>query len=262
MPKTILSAVILFFAVLTSCNNNADDQQPAVQNEEAQLKSLINKFPDSFALKDKLIGYYQQNDNYKLALIATDSFIKQDSANYKLWDIKANIYFDNDDTTNAIHAFEKTVYLYPDPQYMKPLGSLYAETANPLALVLADTLLNNPHYNSKEEALFIKGLYYSTAGDKQKAISFFDACLSINYNDMFSYREKAMCLYDMKKYQDALDVLQKAISVNSTFDEGYYWMGRCNEKLGNKDEAITNYQAALQIDKNYTEAKDALAKLQ
>jgi len=38
-------------------------------------------------------------------------------------------------------------------------------------------------------------------------------------------------------------------------------MGRCNEKLGNKDEAIKNYQAALQIDKNYIEAKNALTRL-
>ena len=50
-------------------------------------------------------------------------------------------------------------------------------------------------------------------------------------------------------------------ALQSTFDEAYYWMGRCYEKLGDKKEAVTNYQNAIQIDPEYAEAKDALAKL-
>jgi len=38
-------------------------------------------------------------------------------------------------------------------------------------------------------------------------------------------------------------------------------MGKCYEKLGDKKEAIENYQIALQIDKDFIEAKDALTKL-
>ena len=34
-----------------------------------------------------------------------------------------------------------------------------------------------------------------------------------------------------------------------------------NEKLGKKEEAIENYRLALQFDKDYPEAKDALGKL-
>ena len=38
-------------------------------------------------------------------------------------------------------------------------------------------------------------------------------------------------------------------------------MGRCFEKLGNKEEAIENYKQALVLSPDYVEAKDALAKL-
>jgi tetratricopeptide (TPR) repeat protein len=262
MLKIILPAALIVSLVFISCNNQANNnEQPVIKDEEGQLKNQIAKYPDSFALKDKLIGYYQENNDYSHALAETENLLKQDSANAQLWNIKANLYFDNNDTPNAIHSLEEAMHFEARPEYLKSLGSLYAETRNPRALAIADTLLNNPQDSSQEQAIFIKGLYYSCIGEKLKAINLFDTCLSIDYSDMFSYREKAMCLYDMNKYDDALLVLEKAIAINSTFDEAYYWMGRCYEKLGNKNEAIKNYQAALQIDKNYIEAKNALAKL-
>jgi tetratricopeptide (TPR) repeat protein len=54
--------------------------------------------------------------------------------------------------------------------------------------------------------------------------------------------------------------MKSAVKIQNTFDEGYYWMGRCYEKLDKRKEAIENYQLALQIDPNYIEAKDALRR--
>ena len=48
----------------------------------------------------------------------------------------------------------------------------------------------------------------------------------------------------------------------NNFDEGYFWMGKCYEKLGRKDEAIESYQRALLYDKDYIEARDALNKIE
>ena len=75
-----------------------------------------------------------------------------------------------------------------------------------------------------------------------------------------AYREKAICLFDLNQYELALDVMKNAVKIQNTFDEGYYWMGRCYEKLDKRKEAIENYQLALQIDPNYIEAKDALKR--
>jgi len=261
MPKIFLPLIIVILLV-AACNNTSTTlQQPVSSDPVKLLKDSITKYPDSFELKDKLIGYYQQSNDYIKALAETDSLINKDSANGALWNIKANLYFDNNDTANSIHALERAVQLSPNPEYMKSLGSLYAETSNPRAVSLADFLLNNPQFNSQEQAIFIKGLYYSCKGDKATAINYFDTCLRMNYNDMFAYREKAMCLYSLNKYNDATQVLKKAITVNSTYDEAYYWLGRCYEKLNDKDNAIKSYQFALQLDKNYVEAKDALNKL-
>jgi len=68
-------------------------------------------------------------------------------------------------------------------------------------------------------------------------------------------------LYDMGNYEEALKVLKRAVTVQNNFDEGYYWMGKCYEKLGKKEDAIESYQTALLYDKNFVEAREALDKL-
>jgi tetratricopeptide (TPR) repeat protein len=261
MIKTLLYPALLLIVFIVSCNNQANNDQPPIQNEETQLKTQADKFPDSLLLRENLIQYYRDNSNYNKAQEITDSALEKDSLNARLWDIKGTLYFETADTFNAIKSFEKAVSLNPEPGYIMTLGSLYAQTKNPLALTMADALVKNPKSDEQKQSLFIKGLYYSSTGDNTKAIAYFDTCISTDYTFTFAYREKAICLYNMGKYNNALDVLSKALAVENTYDEAYYWMGRCNEKLGNKDEAVKNYQAALQIDKNYIEAKNALTRL-
>ena len=63
------------------------------------------------------------------------------------------------------------------------------------------------------------------------------------------------------QYVDALKVLELSLVIKKTNEEAYYWMGRCFEKLDKKEQAIQNYQLALQMAPDYIEAKDALGKL-
>ena len=263
MAKTTFSIIGLFTIFLLSCNNDPKKEKEQTQNntEETQLQDMIAKYPDSFALKVKLIDYYQVNESTDRAINETKKMIEKDSANYHLWDLQANLFLDKKDTVNATHSLEKEISLTPNPQNIRDLAYLYAQQGNPSALDISDQLFNSPMANMQDQAVFIKGVYYSTTGDKLKAISFFDECLKMNYNNMLCYREKAICLFDLEKYNDALQVLQKAVTIKSDFDEAYYWMGRCYEKLGKKDEAINNYQNALQLDSSYDEAKDALTRL-
>lgn len=228
---------------------------------EDQLKEQVAKFPDSLLLKENLIQYYRENGNYDNALKEVNNAVLKDSANIRLWDIKAILHFEDGDTLQSIQSFEKALSIYPLPEDMISLATLYAQTKNAKALSLADTLLIKFKPDATKQALFIKGLYYSFAEEKLKAISFFDQCLALDFHNMDAYREKAIALYDLKKYEDALKVLDRAITLENNFDEGYYYKGRCLEKLNRTDEAIEAYQSALMYTPDYIEAKDALARL-
>ena len=83
----------------------------------------------------------------------------------------------------------------------------------------------------------------------------------MNYTFMDAYREKALALYDQGNYKGALAVLDKAVTLQNNFEEGYFYRGRCLEKLNRLNEAIESYQMALLYGPGYIEAKEALAKL-
>jgi tetratricopeptide (TPR) repeat protein len=141
------------------------------------------------------------------------------------------------------------------------LGSLYAQTRNIKALDMADALLQTKLPETEKEALFIKGLYFNYTGEKIKAIGFFDKTLNMDNRHMFAYREKGIALYDLGKYEAAITVLDKAVTLQNNFDEGYYWLGRCLEKLNKPNDAVEEYKTALLYSPDYTEAKEALTRL-
>ena len=255
----------LFFLiaiVVSSCHDKVKIAEPAPEKpSEIFLKNEVAKYPDSLAIREDLIEYYRDEGNYDSAMAITNQAIQKDSGLAELWDIKAILHFENEDTMAAIKSFETAINLYPLPEYLISLGTLYAQTKNPKALMISDALLIGNRAKANREAIFIKGLYYNYTGNKKKAIIYFDSCLHIDYTYMFAYREKAIALYDLGKYEDALQVLTRAVTVQNNFDEGYYWLGRCYEKLNKKEEAIESYQKALLYDKDFVEAKEALSRL-
>ena len=252
---------LLFFFV--SCTNEKKEYKPAPGvNVLAALKKAVDKYPDSLILVHDLIEQYRNEGRYDSALALTDKQILRDSGNAFLWNIKATLYFENDDTLKAIDALEHAIAIYPLPDYLAALGTIYAEIRSRNALHIADELLYLNKDKSTKNAYFIKGLYYNFVNKSDSAILFIDRSLQLDYTYMYAYREKAIALYQLKKYEEAINVLRRAVTIQNNFDEGYYWMGKAYERLDQKEDAILCYQNALLYDKDYTEARDALDSLQ
>ena len=262
MKQLVFFITVLSFFVACNSNDNGQISKTAdIDTREKSMKDDIEKFPDSIVLKENLVQYYRENGSLELAIGVINHAIQKDSNNPRLWDIKATLHFEDEDTLNAINAFEKAIDIYPDPSFIMSVGSLYAQTKNSRALAMADALMAGSNANTAKEAIFIKGLYYNYMGDKKKAITFFDNCLAIDYTFMFAYREKGIALFDLGKFEDALAVFDKAVTLQNNFEEGYYWMGRCFEKLFRQNDAIESYRTALAYDPLFIEAKEALARL-
>jgi tetratricopeptide (TPR) repeat protein len=249
--------------IIISCNNQDQvkrNTETALAREHI-LKDSISRFPGLLLLKEELIQLYRDSAAYDKAITIANEALRNDSSNDRLWDIKATLHFENEDTLNAITAFETALKLNPSPRYLILLGSLYAQTKNARALPIAEALIKTKLPETEKEALFIKGLYYNYTGAQKTAIDFFDKCLNLDNRHMFAYREKGIALYDMGKYEDAIIVLDKAVTLQNSFDEGYYWLGRCLEKLNKPNDAIEEYKMALLYSPDYVEAKEALSRL-
>lgn len=257
--------LLISIPILLSCNENSrtSEKEIAVHSHDLQfLREEIKKFPDSLALSQELIEAYRNNGEYDSAVAITKTLISKDTGNAYLWNVMATLTYEMGDTTQAIQALEKAVSIFPLPDYFVALGTVYAETRNKNALEIAETLLDQPDPNpNKADAYFIKGLYYNYSNNPKEAIPELDSALKLNYTFMYAYREKAIALYDLRKYPEALSTLRKAVTLQNGYDEGYYWMGKVYEKLNLKDSAILSYQIALLYDKNFEEAKTAIQRL-
>ena len=264
MKKIIHLLVLLILMAGIGCNSNEEKtakQLPEINSKE-DLKNLIKQYPDSLLLVQNLIEKYREDAAYDSAIALTDMEIKKDSDNAYLWNMKATLHFENNDTVDAINSLEHAVNFYPLPEYLVALGTVYAEVKNEKAINIANGLLKVNRIKWGKDAMFLKGLYYNYSNDKKKAISYFDSSLQMDFTYMFAYREKAIALYDLGKYEEALTTLKRAVTIQNNFDEGYYWMGKCYEKLHKPDDAIQSYQNALLYDKNFIEAREALERLQ
>lgn len=260
--KKPIRGIIICLLFISCANNDEVIQKDTAPVTKEELKNLINQYPDSLLLVQNLIEQYRNDASYDSAIALTDEEIKKDSGNAFLWNMKATLYFENDDTIGAIRSLEQAVRIYPLPEYLIALATIYAEVKNVKSLIIANELLRVNKSKSGKDAFFVKGLYYNYAGDKNRAITFFDSSLKLDFTYMYSYREKAISLYDLGRYDAALQTLKRAVTIQNNFEEGYFWMGKCYEKLKQPDDAIQSYQNALLYDKNFTEAREALDKLQ
>jgi tetratricopeptide (TPR) repeat protein len=104
-------------------------------------------------------------------------------------------------------------------------------------------------------------LYYENKGAYQEAIRYFDEAISHDYNFIDAYLDKGQTYYDQKKYAEALKTFQFTTTIFPSEALPYYWIGKSQQALGNKDEARLNYQRAYGLDKTLTEAKDSADRL-
>lgn len=255
-----IPALIFFFV---SCNSHDNEIKHYTDSNSIEtIKNAIKEYPDSLILKENLIEAYRNEGHYDSAIIIANQELAKDSGSAYLWNIKATLYFENNDTLNSIKSLEHAIEIYPLPEYLVALGTVYAEIKDQKAIMIAAKLLETNKSKYGKDGYFIKGLYYNYMNEPKMAITVLDSCLGLDFTYMYAYREKAIALYNQQKYEEAVNVLKRAVTIQNNFDEGYYWMGKCYEKLNKNEEAMQSYQNALLYDKNYSEARDALKRLE
>ena len=162
----------------------------------------------------------------------------------------------------ALRTLEKAYSYAPfDPQLAYNLAFEYAEAKNSKALSLTDSLLGFPAAQEQAEPYYIKGVYYHNVGNSAQAMQWYDRAIQQDYNFLDAHMDKGRLLFDQKKYEAAFKTFSLPATITPTYADAYYWMGRSQEALNQKEEAKLNYQRAYSLDKSLTEAKEAAQKL-
>jgi len=222
------------------------------------LRKAIEEIPNSIFIQLSLARAYDAQGKTDEALAACNDLLDNEPGQVNALMLKSDLLLKKEDTTGAIAAMEKAYSAVPsNREISNRLAYQYAESKNSKALAIADSLISKDSLKFFAEPYYVKGMYYSNMNDREKAIQQFDATIKQDHRFLNAYIEKGKILLDQKKTTAALKTFELANTITPSFPDAWYWMGRCLEILGQKEEAKLNYEKAYGLDKTFTEAKEA-----
>lgn len=226
------------------------------------LQQALKKIPTSIGLHILLAKGYESKNELDKALAIADDIIKQYPGELDALMLKSEILKKQNKNAEALDLLEKAHSYAPgDVDLVHQLAFEYAEAKNPKVLSLADSLIKMDIEKRHPEPYYFKGLYYENTGNWKEAVKCFDEAIQHDFNFMDAYLDKGQTFFDQKKYADALKTFQLTTTVFPSESLPYFWLGKTQQALGDKNEARLNYQRAFGLDKTFTEAKDSADRL-
>ena len=226
------------------------------------LNHAMKELPNSFLLHLTLARAYDSQNQTDEALKICNEILARIPDQVDVLKMKADLLDKKDDPAGAIKILETAYSLTPfDIDLNYALAYKYAESKNAKVIRLCDSLIKKDSLQLHAEPYYYKGIYFSNINDKTKALALFNEAIQHDYYYLNAYIEKGRIQYDQKKFNDALKTFRLANTISATFPDAYFWMGKCEEALGQKEEAKLNYQRAYGLDKTFTEAKEAADKI-
>jgi len=226
------------------------------------LEDCRKKFPDNSSFAATQAELFIQSNRTQDAIAVYDGIVRNDSLNVDAWYEKGLLLEKKGDTPNAIDALRRAYRITPVNTYGLELALLYADSRDPAAVAVCDAILRKDSARDLPDPFLIKGIYYSNTMQYKKAIVQFDSCIGRDWKFADAYLEKGIALFKQKEYPRALGSFQMTVKVAETDADGYFWIGRCYEATGDKQEAIGYYRQALLLDKQFTEAADRIKHLE
>ena len=226
------------------------------------LDRALNELPNSFLLRLTLARSYAAENKTDEALKICNDILVQNPQQVDVLKLKADLLDKKGDKKEATTILENAYRITPfDVELNYILALRYAEAKDPKVFAICDSLIKVDTEGAHAEPYYYKGIYYSNIGDKTKALQLFDEAVKHDYYFLDGYIEKGSLLYEAKRYDDALKVFNLALTISPQFADSYYWIAKCQQALGQKEEARVNYLRAFELDKSLTEAKIAAEKL-
>ncbi len=226
------------------------------------LHSALKELPESFLLRLSLARAYNGLNKTDNVLKVCEEILQSIPDQPDVLLLQSELLEKKGDTQGAITALEKAYRLVPlNMDLAFRLAYQYAETKNPKTLSFCDSLIRKDSLKLHADPYYVKGLYYSNINNKAKAIQLFDETIKHSYNYLNAYIEKGKILVEQKKTVEAYKVFNLANTIKPAFPDAYYWMGVCQEALGQTEEAKLNYEKAYSLDKTFIEAKEAVERI-
>ena len=170
----------------------------------------------------------QRNQDYKSALTIWRDTVEKRPNNPRAHNNLGNALLRTGRIGEAIAHYEQALRLKPD----------YAEAHNALGFALAQT------------------------GRIEDAIAHFEQALRIKPDDANAHSNLGTALGQTGRMPEAMEHLEQALRLKPGSADAHYNLGVALEQAGRVQEAIGHYKQAVRIKPDFTQAQNALARLQ
>ena len=100
--------------------------------------------------------------------------------------------------------------------------------------------------------IYNKAKKYKEAKEYINAIEKYSYLIKLNPNNMNNYLPRAICFFNLSKYEEALTDLKKVNNLNKYFANYFYLKAECYRNLGKNPQAYIDYKKAIEL--NSTDA--------
>lgn len=236
------------------------------------LEMAIELNPDSSKAHYGLGSTHYEKQEFYEAINCLEEAIKLNSnypeAYYKL----GSIYYDNGKFDEAINYLKEAIKLKPVfPGAYNGVGVIYAknrkfdEAVNYLLIAIKQRPNYPKAYNNLGLVYYENGQrkFFNKTSDFNNAIESFREVLKLRPNDPNTQMYISSCYLEMRKWNEAIDNAQKALSNESNSKaELYYILGKVNFMQKNYAPSIDFYKKAIEcsIEKFKVEEKNLSVK--
>jgi tetratricopeptide (TPR) repeat protein len=226
------------------------------------LQGSQRDIPESFMISFLLARAFDAKGNIDASLHTLNQLLQKNPDQIDVLKLKADLLDRSGKSDSVLFFLQKAYAVAPydlDLNYL--LAFKYAEAENTRVISLCDSLISMDSLNLHAEPYYYKGIYFSNIHDYPKALAMFDAAIQHDYQYLNAYIEKGKVQLQQQKTDNALKTFMLVNTISPKMPDPWYWIAQCQEKLGKKSEAKLNYQRALGLDPDFTEAAQALEKL-
>lgn len=225
------------------------------------LEQATERFPTDVSLLLKLAEFQMIVKQHGASIQTANSVLEISPMNPEAFYMMGANYQMIGDTTKAINSFQTAVEQNPDLlEGFYELGLLWENKGNgELALQYYNNALEINPYDIP--SLYAKGMYYTNRKMDNEAIETFKTIHQIDREYADPYFNVGIIYLEHDSLKQAYANFNIAAEVEPTMTKAFYYRAVTSEKMGNIEQAITDYKNARNLDKNDEYLADIEQKL-
>ena len=217
--------------------------------------SILNTFPNSPVAQYSVGALYTRMGEYDVAETHLNKAVQIDPNNYKAWYDKGALHLRQGRVDDALDALNKCIAIKEYTKAYFSRAMLYEGTGKPaLAIADADRVLADQPQNAR--AYYVKADCLEQQNNIQAALDNYNDAVSYEDTEPLFYIRRGLVLAKLSRNQQALTDLDKAVALNSSNGEAFYYRGIIKYRSG--QNPCDDLNTALKH--GYKEAAEAIAQ--